>query len=533
MSASNVVETQVADAIAALTAALDGKYVIREPIGFGRGGVTVRARAVDSEESVVLKVAWNDAVSRARVSRETEFTSKVVHPNVLPVHEIETANGLRVSAMPLVLGGSLGDLVDTRKPVPYSRVLEILQVVADALDQAHAAGVIHGALSPEKILLDEAGKPLITDFALRAPRDSRDALSPSAIGAPAYMSPEQRHNGPTDGRTDQYALAIIAYELLRGERTWRLNEEGVLEIDGLDIMLHRPVAPGAALNASGALRRATARDAAFRYPSVRAFVRSFAGQETGEQPVVQHAVADNVPLTAKRSRFWLVLPLVVTLVGFASRQSVRDQVINWWFSDWSLLRRQPQVGNEGSGLRTSGAAAVETQRSSETQPADESRPVTNTRAADPSPTAPGSSVRPPEGSPRQQAPPINTSPNTQIAGGSRRGDTAGAVPVLRVTPGGVNPSNAPRPGQTPTAPAAATNPAQSRPTTGGIAVIFEGPVRATVLIDGEPRGETPLVWEGAPGRHVVTLRGIQGFTPAQITVNLTAGDTVRAAFSPR
>jgi hypothetical protein len=58
-------------------------------------------------------------------------------------------------------------------------------------------------------------------------------------------------------------------------------------------------------------------------------------------------------------------------------------------------------------------------------------------------------------------------------------------------------------------------------------------VSATVVIDGDPRGETPLVWEGSPGRHVVSLRGIRSYTPTSITVNVSAGDTVRAAFSPR
>lgn len=532
MSASNVVETQVAEAVAALTSALEGKYVIREPIGFGRGGVTVRARALDSEESVVLKVAWKDPESRARIMRETDFTSKVVHPNVLPVHPLESPQGLRVSEMPLVLGGSLGDLIDARKPVPYSRVLEILTAVASALEQAHAAGIAHGALSPEKILLDEVGKPLLTDFALRVPRESRDPLQPSAIGAPAYMSPEQRHNGATDGSTDQYALAIIAYELLRGERTWRVNEEGVLEIDGLDIMLHRPIAPGAPLNAGAALKRATARDAAYRYPSVGAFVRAFAGKETGEQIATEHTHADQVEVKPKRSRLWLAVPItLVALVGLGAQQSVRDQVIKWWFSDWSLFKKEHQGGGGDNSSTRGSSASVETQRGSSTQPAEPSGAVSNTRTRDESQAVPPSPERPADGRPREQMTPANASPSTQASGSSRRGDTASAAPVMRVLPGGRDESNAPAPGPRQTPPSAART--QTRPTTGGIAVIFEGPVRATVLIDGAVRGETPLVWEGAPGRHVVTLRGIRSFTPTSITVNLSAGDTVRAAFSPR
>ena len=142
-------------------------------------------------------------------------------------------------------GRDADDLLASGSPVPYPQVLEIVRAIGGALDQAHAAGIIHGGLRPIKILLDDTGKPLVSDFEIRIPRRADwDVSHPSEVGAQAYMPLEQRHDSPEiDGRIDQYALAIIAYELLRGRPTWHINDEGVLEIDAIEIMVHRAISP--------------------------------------------------------------------------------------------------------------------------------------------------------------------------------------------------------------------------------------------------------------------------------------------------
>jgi serine/threonine protein kinase len=135
--------------IADLGRALEGRYVIGDALGSGRGGITVRAERVASGRTVALKVAWNDPVARERVWREMVLTSEAKHLNVLPMRPVEAPDSMVVVEMPLASGGTVDDLLNTRTPVPYARTLDIVRAVASALEQAHSKGIVHGALAPE------------------------------------------------------------------------------------------------------------------------------------------------------------------------------------------------------------------------------------------------------------------------------------------------------------------------------------------------------------------------------------------------
>lgn len=194
-----------------LTRALEGRYVIGDSIGFGRAGMTVRARRVSSGRNVALKVAWDDRAARAQVLRETALTAKVKHPNVLPMRSIDALERMLVVEMPLATG-TVDDLIESGTPVPFERVLAIMTAAASALDVAHASGIVHGGLHPAKILIDESGECMLSDFSLRVPQVSaRDVAKPSLVGTPAYTPVEQRRDLPgVNGRVDQFALAVIA-----------------------------------------------------------------------------------------------------------------------------------------------------------------------------------------------------------------------------------------------------------------------------------------------------------------------------------
>lgn len=154
-----------------LTKALEGRYVVGEPIGFGRGGLTVRARRVSSGRNVALKVAWEDRNARAQVLRETALTAKVKHKNVLPMRSIDALERLLVVEMPLAVG-TADDLIETGTPVPFEQVVQIMTSAASALDEAHAGGIVHGGLHPAKLLIDEKNECLVSDFSLRVPQVS-------------------------------------------------------------------------------------------------------------------------------------------------------------------------------------------------------------------------------------------------------------------------------------------------------------------------------------------------------------------------
>jgi len=290
-----------------LTRALEGRYVVGDPIGFGRGGVTVRARRVSSGRNVALKVAWEDRTARAQVLRETALTAKVKHPNVLPMRSIDALERLLVVEMPLA-AGTVDDLIEAGAPVPFERVVQIMTSAASALDQAHSSGIVHGGLHPAKLLIDEKNECLVSDFSLRVPQVSaRDVAKPSTVGTPAYTPVEQRRDlRGIDGRIDQFALAVIAYELLRGRRTWNVNEAGALEIEPVEIPPGRPIAPGVPLSASLAIKRATSREPNFRYKSVGDFARGLT-DASGQTVASEQIYRTEARVERRRSPLWAIL----------------------------------------------------------------------------------------------------------------------------------------------------------------------------------------------------------------------------------
>jgi serine/threonine-protein kinase len=515
--------------IGELSRALEGRYRLGEVLGGGRGGITTAATQIGSNREVAIKVAWNEVHAKTQVLRETVLTGKVQHQRVLPVRDISAPESMLVVEMQLAPGGTVADLLAAEKPVPYRRVLEIVRGVAGALDQAHAAGIIHGGLRPVKILLDGEGQPLVTDFEIRVPRRADwDVTRPSEVGAQAYMPLEQRHDAPTiDGRVDQYALAIIAYELLRGQPTWRINHEGVLEIDALDILVHRPIAPDAPLSASTAIKRATAKDPTFRYTSVNAFLQAFAG-EASEVAGAEHIYRDQTVIKPQRSLMWLTVPATLAVVLLAMQPAVRESAKGYWERNWSAdKKRDPLPPDLPTASGISPVVAPPSSRASEERPQSQA-PTNTTVGAGTAVGGTGGTVRRSDALPS----PPNTAPPRQLVtidpGASRQ-----QVPNSKAGPAGSKSggSSLPRPdvvgGDVSKGGSAA--PEDTRP--GFIVVTLKADARAAVLVDGRPRGLTPLTISVTSGKHTVKLGGSGTYSPASASINVAPGDTARATFT--
>jgi serine/threonine protein kinase len=474
------------------------------------------------------------------VLRETILTAKVTHSAALPVRDIQVPEPMLVVEMPLATGGTLEDLLASGKPTPYQQVLEIVRGVAGALDQAHGVGIIHGGLRPVKILLDESGKPLVSDFEIRLPRRADwDISRPSEAGAQAYMPLEQRHDSPAiDGRIDQYALAILAYELLRGQPTWRINEEGVLEIDALDIMVHRPIAPDAPLAASMAIKRATAKDPSFRYSSAGAFARAFAG-EAVDVHASAHIYHDTVVTQQRRSKAWLVVPAVLAIAVVVVQPGARQSISELWSGSWpfkdgfkfsgpSTVSAPPS--NTVIGRTSEGAAAPQTKQSgtpTNTRVGDTSQTLATTQGGGPITDPFPRNARPSGGEPNAGARsrdvnrPANRSPSAapaSLSSSSRDTTPRRAAVGGEITRGS---SGAPATEQSPLVPKG----------DGFVVVTIDANERAAVFIDGRPRGQTPLTLKVTAGKHTVALRsGVVSFSPSSLTIDIAPGDTARATF---
>jgi DNA-binding beta-propeller fold protein YncE len=204
----------------------------------GRGGMAVVYRAFDERlgRSVALKILaprlGSDAAFRQRFIRESRVAASVDHPNIIPIFEAGEAGGYLFIAMRFVQGGDVLTILETEGLLSAARACNIVTQVAAALDAAHERGLIHRDVKPGNVLRDAAGgedQPdhvYLSDFGLSKLWQSASSLTSQGefLGTMDYVAPEQIEGNPVDGRSDQYALACSAFELLTGFPPFRREE---------------------------------------------------------------------------------------------------------------------------------------------------------------------------------------------------------------------------------------------------------------------------------------------------------------------
>jgi WD40 repeat protein len=234
---ASVIEDQPEYRAAPLTGPGEGSrvasYRLEKQIGAGGMAVVYRARDERLGRLVALKIMAPalaaDEMFRLRFIRESRAAAAVDDPHIIPVYEAGEANGLLFIAIRFVNGGDVRSLLFRQGPLPMPQVLSIVSSVGAALDAAHAVGLVHRDVKPANMLLDtRPGRPdhvYLSDFGLSKVMQA-SALTGSGqfLGTPNYMSPEQIEGRTVDGRTDQYALACAAFELLTGNAPFGPSE---------------------------------------------------------------------------------------------------------------------------------------------------------------------------------------------------------------------------------------------------------------------------------------------------------------------
>jgi serine/threonine protein kinase len=202
-------------------------YEVQSVVGRGGMGIVYRARDIRLDRTVALKLLAPEFTThenfRTRFLRESRLAAAVDHPNIIPIYEAGDADGQLFIAMRYVPGVDLRAELDQRTRLPLPEALPVLQQVADALDAAHAAGLVHRDVKPGNVLLANPARKgrrhaYLTDFGLTRRSASISGLTTTGhfLGTLDYVAPEQIRGDPVDGRADVYSFACVAYAVLVG-----------------------------------------------------------------------------------------------------------------------------------------------------------------------------------------------------------------------------------------------------------------------------------------------------------------------------
>src|SRR6266852_4555923 len=217
----------VPDPHARLRAALTGRYTIERELGRGGMATVYLAQDVKHRRRVAIKVLQPElaaALGSERFLREIETAARLNHPHILPLHDSGEANGFLYYVMPYVEGESLRSRLNRAGKLPLDVALYLARGIAGALDYAHRQRVVHRDIKPENIMLHE-GEAMVMDFGIAkaVSAAASDTLTQTGmmVGTPAYVSPEQAAGeAEIDGRSDQYSLACMLFEILTGKKAF-------------------------------------------------------------------------------------------------------------------------------------------------------------------------------------------------------------------------------------------------------------------------------------------------------------------------
>ena len=271
---------------------LAGRYLIERELGSGGMAYVFAARDLKHGRTVAVKVLrseYGSTVNAERFTREIQIAAGLTHPNILPVHDSGSADGLLYYVMPYVEAGTLVDRMRREARLPLGDVRRITREIGAALQFAHDHGFVHRDIKPANVLLP-GGLAVVADFGLaRAIEgdsvENKLTRAGVGLGTPTYMSPEQgAGENNVDARSDQYSLACTVYEMLAarppfaGPSYQRLLAQHISEPPP-PLRTIRPEIPE---SVETAITRALSKKREDRFPSVDEFLRALDGDLKGQ-----------------------------------------------------------------------------------------------------------------------------------------------------------------------------------------------------------------------------------------------------------
>jgi serine/threonine-protein kinase len=206
-----------------------GRYKIVRELGRGAMGVVYHAIDPNIGRPVAIKTIQltqgrrpdDMEKMRERLFREARSAGMLSHPGIVTIYDVEQQGDLAYIAMEYVDGPTLDQLMNEAQTMAPEKMFSILAQAAVALDYAHSKGIVHRDIKPANIMITKDGTTKITDFGIaKITATESFTMTNAIVGTPHYMSPEQVQGQPVDGRSDQFSLAVIAYELVTGEKPY-------------------------------------------------------------------------------------------------------------------------------------------------------------------------------------------------------------------------------------------------------------------------------------------------------------------------
>jgi len=319
---------------------IGSRYRIEAEAGEGGMGKVYRAMDLDLHRTVALKVVRPDLANSPetldQLRHEISIASQISHKNVLRIHDLGEASGLRYVSMAWAEGEDLASLLKRTGPLSEERILELAGEICDGLEAAHEQGVSHRDLKPSNILLTAGGHACIADFglahSLTKPELDRTPSS-SSSGTPRYMSPEQVDGICIDHRTDIYSLGLILYEMATGRIPF--SDDSLFQTMTQRIT-DRPVSPKLvnpeiSSHLAAVILKCLELDPKERYSSVRELLT-----ELRKKTATEKAVEIVAPKPSKKLGWFLAAAALVVLAAVGVT----------WFSRVPNVPKSPPVNGK-------------------------------------------------------------------------------------------------------------------------------------------------------------------------------------------